>query len=148
MYAASGYRTRFITYEILSKVGEAPLQPGAIPGPSGRAPAVAAAAAAAAADAVKEAAAAAAAAEGSGGGVGNGGVGVGAGLGRGGEGGGEIVPTTAAAVGDMQAYGLLAPSVEVGAKEGGWCVVLCGLVSGLVGWCTGYDGHERESLIM
>lgn len=89
MYEASGYRTRFISYEIVSKICDAPVQPGAIPVPTGRLPAVAAAAAAAAADAVREAAAAAA------------------------EGGGGEAAETKTSTGDIQAYGLLAPTVEV-----------------------------------
>ncbi|CAN0049740.1 unnamed protein product, partial [Sphacelaria rigidula] len=107
IYEASGYRTRFISYEIASKVGDAPVQPGVIPAPTGRPPAVAAAAAAAAADAVKKAAAAAAAAAGGGGGSG----GSGGGDGTGGD-GPAAVAAAAVAAGDMQAYGAMQPKVR------------------------------------
>lgn len=110
IYEASGYRTRFISYEIASKVGDAPVQPGVIPAPTGRPPAVAAAAAAAAADAVKKAAAAA--------GGGGGSSGSGGGDGAGGD-GPAAAAAAAVAAGDMQAYGVLAPAVEVSRGSAG-----------------------------
>ncbi|CAB1115139.1 unnamed protein product [Ectocarpus sp. CCAP 1310/34] len=41
---ASGWRTRFIVYEIVAKLFDAPIKPGVVPTPTGRSPAVAAAA--------------------------------------------------------------------------------------------------------
>lgn len=41
---ASGWRTRFIVYEIVANLFDAPIKPGVVPAPTGRSPAVAAAA--------------------------------------------------------------------------------------------------------
>lgn len=43
LHEASGWRTRFVCYEIVAKIYTAPVRPGAMPAPHGRPPGVAAA---------------------------------------------------------------------------------------------------------
>lgn len=109
LYDVSGHRVRFMNYDVVTKIGDCQVQPGVIPAPTGRPPAVAAAAAAAAADAFQKVAEA-----------------------SGGEGSGAAA---ASAMGEFHASGLLGPTVEVSSS---WQACLIRVLSWRMRWINSF----------